>query len=342
MGTRLYTNNATSLTASLINPVDTQVTLSTGDGALFPNPSPGFYAICTLEDVSGNIEIVYLTARAGDLCTITRAQEGTTPLTFASGSRFELRITRGSLDQWFQKDGDSLTGTMTLSGGGQITGGRYRDGEIVNSPIRGEPGVTTNQFIVPPGGGPPTIGGQMVYHVANLTAAIITALAYTNGMVIMWYGSLGGIPSGWRLCDGTNGTPDMRDRFIVGAGSGYALGAVGGTVTQNTSSAGAHGHTVQPTALTESQLPPHTHQLYLDFSGSNSDANGFGNFGSAIAGDANSNNQYSATNRFGTPLITGAGSGEAHGHGLTDAGAHLHTVDVRPPYFGIYFIMRTP
>lgn len=50
-----------------------------------------------------------------------------------------------------------------------------------------------------------------------------------TGMISLWYGAVGAVPSGWYLCDGTNGTPDLRDKFIVGAGNSYAVGAVGGT-----------------------------------------------------------------------------------------------------------------
>ncbi len=56
-----------------------------------------------------------------------------------------------------------------------------------------------------------------------------------RGGIIMWSGSTSNIPSGWALCDGTNGTPDLRDRFIVGAGSSYTVGAAGGEATHTLS-----------------------------------------------------------------------------------------------------------
>jgi hypothetical protein len=49
------------------------------------------------------------------------------------------------------------------------------------------------------------------------------------GLVMGWSGSVVNIPSGWVFCDGTNGTPDLRDKFIVGAGGSYAVGASGGS-----------------------------------------------------------------------------------------------------------------
>ncbi len=49
-----------------------------------------------------------------------------------------------------------------------------------------------------------------------------------SGIIVMWTGSIASIPTGWALADGTGGRPDLRDRFIVGAGSSYAVGAIGG------------------------------------------------------------------------------------------------------------------
>jgi microcystin-dependent protein len=74
-----------------------------------------------------------------------------------------------------------------------------------------------------------------------------------TGVITMWSGSVASIPSGWYLCDGSNSTPDLRNRFIVGAGSTYAVAATGGsadaivvshTHTGTTAGAGAHTHTM--------------------------------------------------------------------------------------------------
>ena len=63
--------------------------------------------------------------------------------------------------------------------------------------------------------------------------ALISALV-PSGVVMMWSGAANAIPSGYVLCDGSNGTPDLRNRFVIGAGSNYAVGATGGgsTTTQ--------------------------------------------------------------------------------------------------------------
>ena len=73
---------------------------------------------------------------------------------------------------------------------------------------------------------------------------------FSIGMIMMWSGSIVNIPIGWDLCDGQNGTPDLRDRFIVGAGNTHAVGATGGanSVTLTVAQMPAHTHTVTTNA----------------------------------------------------------------------------------------------
>lgn len=74
------------------------------------------------------------------------------------------------------------------------------------------------------------------------------------GVIVLWSGSIGSIPSGWVLCNGNNGTPDLRDRFVVGAGSTYAVDASGGSADAIVVS---HTHTAT-SVVTD---PGHTHQM---------------------------------------------------------------------------------
>lgn len=66
-----------------------------------------------------------------------------------------------------------------------------------------------------------------------------------RGGIILWSGSIASIPTGWQLCDGTNGTPDLRNRFIVCAGDTYAVNDTGGTAQypQNDTSVNNTVHT---------------------------------------------------------------------------------------------------
>lgn len=82
------------------------------------------------------------------------------------------------------------------------------------------------------------------------TTAYVAAAGIPSGCIVIWSGSSASIPSGWYLCNGSNGTPDLRNRFVVGATSTYAVGATGGSAdaivvshTHSVSDPG-HNHTV--------------------------------------------------------------------------------------------------
>jgi hypothetical protein len=84
------------------------------------------------------------------------------------------------------------------------------------------------------------------------TTAFATAAAtaaFPSGGIIMWSGSIASIPSGWYLCNGSNGTPDLRDKFVVGAGSAYAVAATGGSANAIVV---AHTHSFSASATTDS------------------------------------------------------------------------------------------
>lgn len=63
-----------------------------------------------------------------------------------------------------------------------------------------------------------------------------------SGTILMWSGAIVDIPAGFNICDGNNGTPDLRDNFVVGAGSGHIVGHTGGTLYHSHSGDTAHQH----------------------------------------------------------------------------------------------------
>ena len=80
---------------------------------------------------------------------------------------------------------------------------------------------------------------------------------YPGGIISLWYGDIGKIPSGWFLCDGTNGTPDLRDRFVIGAGGAHVPGGMGG---HTDTTLVAHTHTAT-SLFTGEVLAAHTHGI---------------------------------------------------------------------------------
>lgn len=70
---------------------------------------------------------------------------------------------------------------------------------------------------------------------------------FKYGMIILWYGSVVAIPSGWHLCDGTENTPDLRDKFVIGAGDTYDPNDTGGEASHNhTATQASHNHSIVP------------------------------------------------------------------------------------------------
>jgi hypothetical protein len=340
----VFTNNASTLAATGILNTDTTVTVTAATGALFPAPSAGQIFPVTVEDTSGNLEIMYCTGRTGDVLTVTRAQESTTALAFASGSRVELRCTAAVLAALLQKNGgDTLSGTTTFSGVlAQGSSGSIQGGEFTGA-HRGAPGQTAGQILVPGGGGTvATMNGSNILTTANLASNLPSgfALAQTN-MILWWNGSTGTIPSGWHLCDGTGGTPDLRDRFVVGAGVTYALGATGGAITTGSTDPSPQ-ISITATTLTAAQIPSHTHNYWastqIDFGGSSGQP--IQTVGDTGAGGAYVTN---IPNGTGVPLnkqfIQNTGGGGSHTHSITGNLAHTHTS--LPPYYALYAIMKT-
>lgn len=133
--------------------------------------------------------------------------------------------------------------------------------------------------------------------------------AVPSGTIVMFHGST--IPTGWAICNGQNGTPDLRDRFIVGAGKSYNPGATGGSDT---------------VTLTTSQMPSHNHS---DAASSISLNNGYGSAGYGSSWCVSIGNYKSAGTLMSVPgkvNIGSSGSGEPH--------------ENRPPYYALYFIMK--
>lgn len=143
------------------------------------------------------------------------------------------------------------------------------------------------------------------------------------GAIVMWSGGLADIPAGWALCDGTNGTPDLQDRFVLGAGIGEEPGAVGG----------AHSY-----SLTLAQLAPHGHALSIDPAGSHAHSYVRPLFAGAVAplpglGGIPWN--------IGTSQTVSTGGVGNHTHtGTVQPAGKGAPIDNRPAFYELAFIMK--
>jgi hypothetical protein len=135
------------------------------------------------------------------------------------------------------------------------------------------------------------------------------------GGIFLWSGSIGSIPAGYVLCNGSNGTPDLRDRFVVGAGSSYAVDATGGSANAIVVS---HTHTAT-SAVTD---PGHTHSY------ASSTFNCNQNTGQVQAGVTATGT--TASNTTGITVATTVATA-----GTSGTNANL------PPYFALCYIMKT-
>lgn len=105
-----FANNATSRLASAITAADVSLTVTSGQGSLFPSLAGADFFLSTLVSSTAR-EIIKVTARSADAFTIVRAQEGTTAAAFAAGDTVELRATAGTLDRFIQT-GDAAGGDL--------------------------------------------------------------------------------------------------------------------------------------------------------------------------------------------------------------------------------------
>jgi hypothetical protein len=142
-----------------------------------------------------------------------------------------------------------------------------------------------------------------------------------QGGIVMWAGSIQEIPAGWALCDGTNGTIDLRNKFVIGAGDIYAVGNTGGSTDTVLIE---HTHN----AFTNSSTN-HTHDAFLGFVNSG---------GGAIRNSAVNTSFTTQTRSFN------AGT-SAHTHTAADTTSTAFPGETGvnknlPPYYALAFIQQ--
>ena len=220
-----------------------------------------------------------------------------------------LEVSVGGIDQ--PQSAYSVTGTTLAFGASVVTLGDIviarHAGESISYPSLEDGTVTVTKI----GSGAVTdvkIGGMASSKLTGALPAIdgssLTGLAgVPTGIIAIWSGATNAIPTGWLICDGTNSTPDLRDRFIIGAGSTHSPGATGGST-----STGSH-------TLTVAQLASHNHTHTRVGSQSQ---------------NADLDNDVGGTVAFTTSTTSSTGSSSAHTHG-----------GVLPPYYALAYIMKT-
>jgi hypothetical protein len=162
------------------------------------------------------------------------------------------------------------------------------------------------------------------------TTAFVIANAIPSGLISMWSGTIASIPSGWVLCNGSNSTPDLRNRFIIGAHSdtaGVAYSTVTGSNTQTGGSKDSivvsHTHTAT-SVVTD---PGHNHTVAKYYAGTGGDSPYLNGFNQATPVTTSDPTGTSFTS------ISVATTNASTGSSGTDANL--------PPYYALAFIMKT-
>ena len=224
--------------------------------------------------------------------------EGCSPANLNNSIRSLMALLK---DQQTGSSGDPFTvaGTLVSSGTVDITGAFRLDGTAGAS----------GQVLLSAGGSTTPTWGNM----------------FVAGMIMLWSGSSATIPSGWVLCDGTNSTPDLRNRFVVGATSTYAVGATGGSANAIVVSH-THTATVATTSLTG--------EITNQYTAGNTSGGTSGVF---------SQSSYN---------VDGDGGESRPGRTIYFDGSHSHTATIStegssgtnanlPPYYALCYIMKT-
>ena len=257
--------------------------------------------------------------------------------------------------------GFQVDGTTVINGSGQVIAAQVQ---------------TLNQNTTGTSGGF-TAGNASNLNTGTIPDARLTSSSlFVTGMIIMWNSTVASIPSGWVLCDGNNNTPDLRNRFIVGAGTGgsYSPGNTGGaaSVTLSVAQMPSHSHSTNSHAHSFSGNTAyfdinHTH----GFSGSNTHNHSFTGVGGNDHNDSQRNavvmrndntsvhNKFTSSGNTGVQNATitisgntgGTSANSNHRHSFSgttggeapntnnDGGGQSH--ENRPPYYALCYIMKT-
>lgn len=163
------------------------------------------------------------------------------------------------------------------------------------------------------------------------TTAFATAAAnaaFPVGGIIMWSGSIAAIPIGWALCNGSNGTPDLRNRFVIGAHSDSA-GVANTTVTGSSTLTGGTKDAI---------VVSHTHTATTNTTGAHTHSLG----AYTVQTNENISGARGRTDGFQSGAVSDTASAGSHSHTVTvsstgDSGTNANL----PPYYALAFIMKT-
>ena len=272
--------------------------------------------------------------------TLAIANGGTGQATANAALNALLPVQTSNANKYLQTDGTNtswdaislstadITGTLAVANGGTGVTSSTGTGAVV---LSASPTFTGAPLA------PTAAVGTDTTQIA--TTAFVRDIIPT-GVITMWYGSIASIPSGWFLCDGANSTPDLRNRFIVGAGSTYGVAATGGSANATLVS---HNHTASSSSsFSGSALAAHTHTATDAGHTHTANAQTGGGYGqpsgqvTAFSGNTGTGfaNITVASASAGTPAGSVSTSTSISTEGSSATNANL------PPYYALAYIMK--
>ena len=165
-----------------------------------------------------------------------------------------------------------------------------------------------------------TTGQVLTSNGAAALPTMQTITSFVTGMIIMWYGTVATIPAGWYLCNGSNSTPDLRNRFVIAADADSG-GVAKTTVT---------GVPTQAAGTADAVVVSHTHTATVSDPGHNHTANVFSS-GGVYAAFSNIAGPNVVTTSTSTTGVTVANSTT----GVSGTNQNL------PPYYALCYIMKS-
>ena len=180
---------------------------------------------------------------------------------------------------------------------------------------------------------------QMQQNIAFVKASIVP-----SGGIILWSGVVGNIPAGWYLCDGNNSTPNLTNRFVVGAGDSYSPGDSGGANT-HVHDLQAHVHATSPTSIAHTHSITHTH-TYTGTTGTENNragTTGYDSGGNEVADHSHVHTYSGTTDNPNTGSSGAMSANESHDHGNTGVPSvdATNSASNIPLYYALCYIMKS-
>jgi microcystin-dependent protein len=282
------------------------------------------------------------------------------------------QVTGGDINGLSTFSATAVTATNLTTGNAQITGGSLQNLTSVVATSLTATNLTTGNITITSGNVSGVTGVNNVFtsavlnnsaaptaNISNKSTTLATTQYVHNvmpiGAIIMFGGTT--IPYGWHICDGNNGTPDLRDRFVIGAGDTYTLASTGGntTVTLSSNQMPAHLHNINSITATTNPAGAHTHTATSvstvtdpGHSHSITQQQPVGASAPGSTGQVGVNTGASTQGAFtgiGVSTATSIATVDTHYHTVTVGGNTAITggtssIDITPTYYALYYIQK--